>query len=64
MGKKSYKIRKVSCVKKEKKFYEEQWFWMAITIIVVSLTRSVKVIGCGNGNGSGSGNYASKSGKE
>nr|WP_302598650.1 hypothetical protein [uncultured Cellulosilyticum sp.] len=45
-----HKVKQVSGIRKEKRFYEEQWFWMAITIIVICLTRSVKVIICGNNN--------------
>lgn len=51
------KIKKIRVARREKRFYEEQWFWMAITIIVICLTRGVKIITCGNGNGNnGNGN--------
>lgn len=44
------KVKKVRVVRRTEKFYEQQWFWMAIMVIVICLTRSVKVIVCGNNN--------------
>ena len=49
----NHKVKKGRLVRKEKRFYEEQWFWMAITIIVICLTRSVQVIICGNNGNEG-----------
>lgn len=39
---------------KEKRFYEERWFWIIMMIIVICFTRGkkTKVVICGNGNGS------------
>ncbi len=36
----------------ERPFYEKQWFWITIMVIVICLTRgkNTKVIVCGNGN--------------
>ncbi len=42
---------------REKRFYEEQWFWVIVMVIVICLTRGkkTKFVICGNGNGSGNG---------